>query len=178
MMKKQKGFTLVEVLIVIAVIGILASMMVISSNESVSTAKASNIITNLRNFSMAAMAYYTDKMDTFGKDPGYLSNNADQFKTNVAKYMHNEGDIPDKDNYIILNSYNSTSKVSTWWVGYYLDDSKDNNRVKDKLAGRAVSANLKGTSTNTPPEKTSSGYPQYTAEHKYVWLLIRSSSRP
>ncbi len=167
MMKKQKGFTLVEVLIVIAVIGILASMMVISSNESVSTAKASNIITNLRNFSMAAMAYYTDKMDTFGKEPGKTI-----LLSDITPYMHNEGDIPDKDKYKVTNA------SGTWWVGYYLDDSKDNGRVKDKLAGRAVSANLKGTNTEIPPKKSASGYPQYTADHTYVWLLIRSSSRP
>ncbi|MBQ3399310.1 MAG: type II secretion system protein, partial [Synergistaceae bacterium] len=66
-MKKHKGFTLIELLIVIVVMGILASMMMLSSSESVSTARASNIISSLRNFSMAAMAYYTDNMDTFGK---------------------------------------------------------------------------------------------------------------
>ncbi len=48
MRNKRRGFTLIELLIVIVVIGILAAMMMFSSTEAVSSAKASNIISNLR----------------------------------------------------------------------------------------------------------------------------------
>ena len=60
---KRKGFTLVELLIVIVVIGILSSMMMLSSTEAVSSAKATNIVAGLRNMKTAALAYYTDNMD-------------------------------------------------------------------------------------------------------------------
>ena len=61
--EKRKGFTLVELLIVIVVIGILSAMMMLSSTEAVSSAKASNIVSNLRNLKTAALAWYIDSMD-------------------------------------------------------------------------------------------------------------------
>ena len=60
MKNKRKGFTLVELLIVIVVIGILSAMMMLSSTEAVTSAKASNIVSNLRNLKTAALAYYAD----------------------------------------------------------------------------------------------------------------------
>ena len=163
-MSIKKGFTLIEVLIVIAVIGILSSMMMMSSTESVSTAKASNIISNLRNFSMAAMAYYTEHVDEVGKNPtGYHI----ELGT-VTPYMHNEGDVPDKENYIVTNN------GGTWWAGYKLSGTVDEGKIKQKLANRAESANLKGSGSDTPPDKGDTDS-KYKDSHSYVWLLIRSS---
>ena len=60
---KREGFTLVELLIVIVVIGVLSAMMMLSSTEAVSSARASNIISNLRNWKTAALAWYVDHID-------------------------------------------------------------------------------------------------------------------
>ena len=165
-MKNHKGFSLVELVIVMAVIGILSSMFMLSSSESISNANANNIITNLRNFSMAAMAYYTDNIDTFGKTPNTAISLSD-----VTPYMHNEGNVPDKNNYIVTND------SGTWWAGYNLTTALDNDKVREKLQGRSESANLKGTTnSSTPPTKSSSDgkYPAYDSTHTCVWLLIRS----
>ena len=64
-MKKsmRKGFTLVELLIVIVVIGILSAMMMLSSTEAVSSARAADIISDLRNLKTAALAMYADNID-------------------------------------------------------------------------------------------------------------------
>lgn len=56
----RKGFTLVELLIVIVVIGVLSAMMMLSSTEAVSSAKANNIVANLRNLKIAVTAWYID----------------------------------------------------------------------------------------------------------------------
>ncbi|MBR0278540.1 MAG: type II secretion system protein, partial [Synergistaceae bacterium] len=60
---KREGFTLVELLIVIVVIGILSAMMMLSSTEAVSSARANNIISNLRNLKTATLAFYVDSLD-------------------------------------------------------------------------------------------------------------------
>ena len=52
----RKGFTLVELLIVIVVIGILAAMMMISSTEAVSSARVAAVLSNMRNLKTAITA--------------------------------------------------------------------------------------------------------------------------
>ena len=59
----RKGFTLVELLIVIVVIGVLSAMMMLSSTEAVSSAKAADIISNLRNLKTAVVSWYADNLD-------------------------------------------------------------------------------------------------------------------
>ncbi|MDY6400374.1 MAG: type II secretion system protein [Synergistales bacterium] len=60
---KRKGFTLVELLIVIVVIGVLSAMMMLSSTEAVSSAKAAKVINNLRQLKTAALSWYMDNLD-------------------------------------------------------------------------------------------------------------------
>ena len=60
---KLKGFTLVELLIVIVVIGVLSAMMMLSSTEAVSSAKAAKVINNLRQLKTAALSWYMDNLD-------------------------------------------------------------------------------------------------------------------
>ncbi len=59
----RKGFTLVELLIVIVVIGVLSAMMIMSASEAVSTAKVAAVISNLRNLKTAVTAWYFDNTD-------------------------------------------------------------------------------------------------------------------
>lgn len=65
---KRKAFTLVELLMVMAVIGILAAVMMMSSTESVTTAKASNIITNLQILKRAVLAWHMDNLSAVKRD--------------------------------------------------------------------------------------------------------------
>ncbi len=57
---KRKGFTLVELLIVIVVIGVLSAMMMLASNEAVTSAKALRIINDLSLIKRAVNAWYLD----------------------------------------------------------------------------------------------------------------------
>ena len=60
---KHRGMTLAGILIVIMVLGILAAMMMFSSNEAITTAKATKIIANLQILKRAAIEWYTDNQD-------------------------------------------------------------------------------------------------------------------
>lgn len=134
---KHQGFTLVELLIVIVVIGVLSAMMMLSSTEAVSSAKASNIVSDLRNMKTAALAYYVDNLDTY-KDSNKLKNiNSVTPKDALAKYMGN-GQLPDNAN--LVNNSNETE----WYVYLPVTDA----RVADKLDARKTSVGLYAAATS------------------------------
>ena len=126
---KRKGFTLVELLIVIVVIGILSAMMMLSSTEAVSSAKASNIVSNLRNMKTAALAFFVDHIDSYDKTT--VTENISSHKDDIMKYMSNSNS--DYSDY----SFSGTV-VNTWYVSCDVKDSG----VLGKLRGRASSVGL------------------------------------
>lgn len=154
---KRKGFTLVELLIVIVVIGILSAMMMLSSTEAVTSARASNIVSNLRNFKTAALAMYVDYLDNMenGKTPGgtaWTAGTADGDTDKLlVKYMNkgdsNTGDA-DVDKYHLVTgkmkiaaagTNSAEREVDAYFVQY---TGATDKRVQEKLVGRASSVGL------------------------------------
>ena len=159
----RKGFTLAEVLLVIAIIGVLSSMMMVASSESVKTTEANNIVNNLRNFASAAMTFYTDSMDHFTA----TSNDPANLNTYVVKYMYNGGNsIQNSRDYYVKNDNGK------WWVGYALPSGSNSDGIKTRLKAKAQSSNLRGSdSIETTPETNSASY--YDGQQSAVWLRIR-----
>ena len=131
-MKKRKGFTLAELLIVITVIGVLASMMMVSSNEAVSTARSTDLVANLNSLKGAALMHYVVSIDSYNK----TDRAEDLFKIdNVTKYLDaNLKDLKD-------NGYNVYEDASgRWFVGYVFN--KNDTDILPKIAGRSKSLGL------------------------------------
>jgi general secretion pathway protein G len=59
--RKARGFTLVELLIVIVIIGILAGSMLLVFGSTTDKAKATKVVSNLRSLKAAALMYYADE---------------------------------------------------------------------------------------------------------------------
>ena len=177
---KRKGFTLVELLIVIVVIGILSAMMMMSSTEAVTSAKTSNIISNLRNLKTAALACYTDSMDYFTANPTIGLYDSQQY---IRRYLSGkntgEGDNanPEIANYFVVNS---NANDNTWWVVYQIQGSKSEvASIKSKLKGRAKSLGLVGSAKGPTKDKDAALDQGLTDKDKFydgeefVALLVR-----
>lgn len=176
-MKKEnyarKGFTLVELLIVIVVIGILSAMMMLSSTEAMSSAKASNIVSNLRNLKTATLAWYADHVDLVSLDLS-VTDGLSSHNDEILKYFNNEGSITLKGNdagggsYSIVSSTNGKNSSNVWYIGYVFSDA-DKTSVREKLAGRAKSLGLKfGGNGSSLGTLSTTDYSSANA----VWLLV------
>ena len=163
---KRKGFTLVELLIVIVVIGILSAMMMLSSTEAVTSAKVSNIVSNLRNLKTAALSLYTDSMDFFAEKDRDDNFKLDDYQGRIRAYLGSGNNTPEIGDYqVVVSSKNG----STWWVLYQIKGTASEvSSIKNKLAGRAKSLGLKGGSSTT----LANDPPVYTTE-AYVALPVR-----
>ena len=182
---KRKGFTLVELLIVIVVIGILSAMMMLSSTEAVSSARASNVVSNLRNIKTAVLSWYTDNLNRVvkeGNEYKIYTKDSTTDKTNLLTFTTTKGgdseflaylsngstiSFKDKGNAAagdyILTEQTNTSGGRSWYVGFRIGTDKN---LQGKIASRASSVGLTG-GKNTDVNKT------YTSG-EYVYMLIHS----
>lgn len=181
----RKGFTLVELLIVIVVIGILSAMMMLSSSETVSTAKATVIIANMRNLKTAALAYFADNPHYIYSTPAGttdISNNSNSKKKDewaaLMGYLNGSQYTYEKS-YKLISSRNGTA----WYVECSLSGRDTRNgvdqatpllsgselvSVKKKLANRAKSIGLLAERYNS---NQTARY--YNGNDDYIFLLVQ-----
>ena len=167
---KKKGFTLVELLIVIVVIGVLAAMLMMASSEMISTAKAVKIINDLRVLRTAFQHWYFDNSGNIqeaasnASDKGYhLVIDGEEIRFHealksdnygVKRYIENSHfDLNNGKSEDWQNMYASVGGYSVYlgftntvgYVVYRISDKSNNSdhkRLREKLKGKAKSAGL------------------------------------
>ena len=86
MRRRRIGFTLVELLIVIFVIGMLASFMMLSIVSTSDSAKASIVVSNLRNVKAAGLLWFSSK--TNSTDIEFISEwTTARMRVNLGNYV-------------------------------------------------------------------------------------------
>jgi len=72
MKRRSRGFTLIEVLIVIIIIGILSGSILITAGNAISKSEATKIVSNLESLKKAVLFYYADNSEWFSQsDEGW-----------------------------------------------------------------------------------------------------------
>ena len=175
-MRMRKGFTLMELLVVVLTLGILSAVMLLSSLEAVSTADANNIINNMQQIKIATYAWYKDNLSRIipDKSAGYKirTNGVDQLckefirdhQNEILQYLDNKNSLVlrAKDDSRGSNNIGEYALITLknnkyWYVCYTLGKTSDiitkygsespELMIKRKIAGRAKMLNLSGKSS-------------------------------
>ena len=153
---KRKGFTLVELLIVIAIMGALAATMTLSSTNATASAEAAKIVNGLRAVRTATTMFYWDHPDFQKVEPDDWADDVeDKFTDEIASYL--DTGMGGQASDYVLKLVGATAKVASeanWYVGYKIPDTGVSVTVLKRLAGQADTYGLKGGTSTTDEGKT------------------------
>ena len=148
-MNIKKAFTLVELLIVAMVIGILVAIMTLSGSQATTTAKASNILSDMRHIRDAARMYFWDNPDTSAPELKDLKNYIERFEAKETDIYENK----------------IRENESGQW---FLVATPDDERVREKIAKKVAKDEIFGApDTKTP----------YDTANATMYMFIRGNEK-
>ncbi len=173
MKKFRKGFTLVELLIVIAVIGALSGMMMQASSDAVDSAQAAKILSNLQSLKVAAMEMYIEEPLIAAKE-SIAFNDATAVSTSdtrtiaevLGAYLGKKADALTASG--AAKKYGLVGDGNHWYVVYALD-TEDNAAVKAKIAAKAEEADIYAWQAATIPDTEA----YYTVAENNIHIALK-----
>ena len=166
-MKTRKGFTLVELLIVIAIVGVLAAMMTMSSTSGTASAKAATIVSGLRTVKSAVTMFtadYVTSTDLSDKTKAMAS-----FNALSSDYIDDASLKTLQGNYVLVIS---EDKGGAWYAGYKFSDG--DGAVKKRIASMASDLGLYGGSGGELGDKALA---TYAVANDTVFMQVRASTK-
>ena len=158
---RRKAFTLIELVIVMAIVAILSSMFIMSASESQRSADVTNIFNNLQNLRIAALTYYADNVGkNFGRD----------LTSAVKAYTHDWDNVRNGAHYYVIND--ATNKV--WYAAYWV---REPAAFKQRIHGRASSLGLLGTNKSINESAVPEAKPGTYNNHNFALIKIRSGNK-
>ena len=152
MKKARKGFTLVELLIVITIIAMLGTLMLVSGTDAQNAAKATKITDGFRNLT-AAIIMYNDE------EPNKVAEmDVDTIIAGAKKYIKND-EVFGSDA-TTAGTYYLVVQGSTLWLTYYLPGATGaintllKNKAKDYGLKKAANADPKVANNDYAGEQT------------------------
>ncbi len=176
MKRTHKGFTLVELLIVIGIIGLLGSMAMIGGSEANNIATANKILEEMRVIGGAMNLFYADNRKTIDSNTSFA---ATDIKTGIAAYMKSTDGIDTQTaGSELVGKYNISidSTTNQWWLSYKLPEA--NTKVALILANKAASEGLRNAAVDaeSTPAATEGSDPTnnlYVATAQTVYMRVR-----
>ncbi len=153
MRNTRKGFTLVELLLVIGIIAILGAMGLVGGREATSIAEAQKIVENFHLISSAMNMYYADNTSAIAKDTAFT---AAKIRTGIKPYIKDISVVEGGESatagkfFISLGTTNNTE----WWLQYTLGAA--DAKIADILANKAVQEGFKKSDSEGTEEAPNS----------------------
>ena len=157
---RRKGFTLVELLIVVAIIAALAVMMMMSNTSAVADAEVSAIMGNLRSLKTAALSEYFRDKDTYDTKNTETSNTEDPVLSLIFAQLGTK----------TMKGYTVSADASDSSIWYAIYNGKSTLEVARKIYDKAdiMGLLLISNSTNGTGKVTSSDYTNDKVEANQV----------
>ena len=171
-MKTRKGFTLVELLIVMGIMGILGAMVMIGGQQASDAARGTAIADSLEKAAAAMEAYYIDNAATINAK----GTTAEKVAKGTSAYLSEtlvdaSSSIAEGKYGVVLTEANNAN--AKWYLVYKLvaNEAGTGRKVKEILASKADRMKLKMIPTTE--NSTIADATDYDGTTDTVYMLVR-----